>query len=498
MGAYALADDSAFMKTSVAVPVTVVNGGTGTPSMTDHGVLIGSGTNAITPLTTATNGQILVGSTGADPVFVVLDCASNLTCTLGAGSLEINVDDAFSITNLIATYASSTNISSTGGAWFATGGGNVGIGTSTPSALLEVSGTGQQAVKVTDTTSGITAGIWAGTAQGLIGTYTNTDLRLITNGTSKMTIEADGNVGIGDTTPTYKLDVDGTTRITGALTLDTALDFSDYTNATASTNITFTDDAISVTDPFSVTNLTATYASSTNLTVSGDAWFTSGNIGIGTTAPGAKLVVAGGPAHFIGSGSASSGVGLEVGYTGSRSQLLSYDRDGSVYKPLNLAATSFSFEVSGTEKVTIDSTGNIGIGSTAPGHKLQVIGTAGLSTGTAWTNTSDYRFKNIKAELTGTSLAKILSLRPISFEWNELHKSKFGEDLGLNYGFIAQEVEEIIPEFVSIDDEGYYWYNPSGIEAILTGAMQEQQEQIKELKNLIKNLRDEVNLLKKE
>ena len=126
--------------------------------------------------------------------------------------------------------------------------GNIGIGTSTPSALLEVSGTGQQAVKVTDTTSGITAGIWAGTAQGLVGTYTNTDLRLITNGTSKMTIEADGNIGIGDTTPTYKLDIDGTTRITGALTLDTALDFSDYTNATASTGITFTGDAISTND----------------------------------------------------------------------------------------------------------------------------------------------------------------------------------------------------------------------------------------------------------
>jgi hypothetical protein len=38
---------------------------------------------------------------------------------------------------------------------------------------------------------------------------------------------------------------------------------------------------------------------------------------------------------------------------------------------------------------------NVGIGTTNPGHKLHVIGTAGLSTGTAWTNTSDIRLKDI-------------------------------------------------------------------------------------------------------
>ncbi len=87
--------------------------------------------------------------------------------------------------------------------------GNIGVGTSTPSALLELSGTGQQALKVTDVTNSITTGIWSGTSQGLIGTYTNTDLRFITNGTSKMTIDTSGNVGVGTTTPIAKLEING-------------------------------------------------------------------------------------------------------------------------------------------------------------------------------------------------------------------------------------------------------------------------------------------------
>ena len=75
--------------------LTVANGGTGVGTFTDHGVLIGSGTSAITALTVGTNGQILVGSTGADPVFATLNCADNLTCTTGAGTLQIDVDDDF-------------------------------------------------------------------------------------------------------------------------------------------------------------------------------------------------------------------------------------------------------------------------------------------------------------------------------------------------------------------------------------------------------------------
>ena len=45
-----------------------------------------------------------------------------------------------------------------------------------------------------------------------------------------MTIQEDGNVGINDTTPTYKLDVNGTFRTTGAATFDTTATIAGNTN----------------------------------------------------------------------------------------------------------------------------------------------------------------------------------------------------------------------------------------------------------------------------
>jgi len=75
--------------------LVVADGGTGASSLTDGGVLVGSGTAAITALSVGTNGQLLVGSTGADPVFATLNCAGNLTCTTGAGTLQIDVDDSY-------------------------------------------------------------------------------------------------------------------------------------------------------------------------------------------------------------------------------------------------------------------------------------------------------------------------------------------------------------------------------------------------------------------
>lgn len=79
--------------------IIVADGGTGVSSLTDGGVLIGSGTSAITALSVGSNGQLLIGSSAADPVFATLTCDTNLTCTTGAGTLEIDVDDAFLLNN---------------------------------------------------------------------------------------------------------------------------------------------------------------------------------------------------------------------------------------------------------------------------------------------------------------------------------------------------------------------------------------------------------------
>ena len=63
-----------------------------TPSTyTAHGVLVGEGTSSIAALAAGTNGQVLLGSTGADPVFGTLTTTTGVAFTTGAGSLAINV-----------------------------------------------------------------------------------------------------------------------------------------------------------------------------------------------------------------------------------------------------------------------------------------------------------------------------------------------------------------------------------------------------------------------
>lgn len=50
-------------------PIGVDDGGTGAATLTDGGVLVGSGTVAITPLAVGATGTLLVGTVGSDPVF---------------------------------------------------------------------------------------------------------------------------------------------------------------------------------------------------------------------------------------------------------------------------------------------------------------------------------------------------------------------------------------------------------------------------------------------
>jgi len=79
--------DLASLSLDTALPVA--SGGTGAATHTDGGVLLGSGTGAITALGQATNGQLVVGSTGADPVLATLTGGANITVTNTAGGISI-------------------------------------------------------------------------------------------------------------------------------------------------------------------------------------------------------------------------------------------------------------------------------------------------------------------------------------------------------------------------------------------------------------------------
>ncbi len=77
---------------AVAGTLVVANGGTGATSLTDHGVLVGSGTGAITALGEADSGDLIIGSAGADPVIAQLTDGGGVTATGGAGSITLGTD----------------------------------------------------------------------------------------------------------------------------------------------------------------------------------------------------------------------------------------------------------------------------------------------------------------------------------------------------------------------------------------------------------------------
>lgn len=87
---------------------------------------------------------------------------------------------------------------------------------------LDLSATGGNGGRVRFGTSGTLRGSVGVTTFGLYLSAI-TELSLVTNNTTRVTIDVDGDVGIGNTSPSAKLDVTGTAAISGAVTLASTL-----------------------------------------------------------------------------------------------------------------------------------------------------------------------------------------------------------------------------------------------------------------------------------
>jgi hypothetical protein len=113
---------------------------------------------------------------------------------------------------------------------------------------------------------------------------------------------------------------------------------------------------------------------------------------------------------------------------------------------------------------------------------------------------SDGRLKESVNQLSG-SLEKVLNLNAVSYKWKQIHdtistdeESKVGyptgQPTGRKYGFIAQDVEDIIPYSILIDNAGYRNISYGPLVTLLSQAMQEQQLQIEELKQEINKIKE--------
>lgn len=96
---------------------------------------------------------------------------------------------------------------------------------------------------------------------------------------------------------------------------------------------------------------------------------------------------------------------------------------------------------------------------------------------------SDRRFKDNITPIPN-ALEKVKSLGGYEFDWNDIQETHTGHDIGL----IAQEVELIFPEIVANREDGFKSVKYERLIPVFVEAIKEQQEQIEELKSLVKAL----------
>jgi hypothetical protein len=215
---------------------------------------------------------------------------------------------------------------------------------------------------------------------------------------------------------------------------------------------------------------------------------------------------------------------FSIGISGTQTApvfILGNDADTGLFRP---ADNSLAVTTAGSERMRIDSSGNLLVGTTdttlynnTTGEGFSVVNSelgiaksgsscayfnrmtsdgdtvklfnrgvqvgsiSTTSSATAYNTSSDARLKDVTGEARG--LEVITKLNPVAYNWKADGKA--------DEGLIAQEVKELVPNAVSGSEEEMYQMDYSKLVVHLVKGMKEQQEQIEALQS-------EINLLKGE
>jgi hypothetical protein len=291
----------------------------------------------------------------------------------------------------------------------------LGIGTSSPAYKLDVAGTinsgassatgynlvfrtsgittGRVQTGLTNTSGDLYTGVEGSTAgqtltgsaaySSFIGTFAANPLYLVSNATIRATLDSSGNLGIGTSSPAQKLDVNGSIVVdtkAGGLNPTVFFDHDNFASGTRNY----------VQYSRSNESFIVGVANADRMIID-----SSGNLGLGVTpsawGSGYKAMQIAGYVAFAqrpaGSGDLilswnafntsgnTSGSGYVYKNTGDVAS--SYEQNGAhrwYVAPSGTAGNAISF----TQAMTLDASGNLGVGTTTPSNRLSVVGASGL------------------------------------------------------------------------------------------------------------------------
>ena len=382
-----------------------------------------------------------------------------------------------------------------------TSSGSVGIGTSSPQRIIHTYSS-VPAIRLEDSD---TAGLYheiVGTATGQLqfkvdagNVQAGSSFALVIDGDEKVQVNSSGSVGIGTSSPKARLEVEDAGG--GSVILKvTADDSNPYAfvvgNDTFSTSDTnglamwMGDDGQAKIDArgtgayhtfrvqgtermridssgnLLVGTTTTNISNSTSATgtvVNAGGWFEAAYTNVVSYLN--RLGSDGDIVHFRKDGTTVGSIGTNGGdvYIGTGDTGVRFVDSLDCLLPLNTSTNA-------TRDAAID----IGYNDGGRFKDLYLSGTANAAN---FNTTSDATLKTNVETLTG-SLDAVKALRGVSFEWTESGNPEVG--------VIAQEVEAVIPELVSTNDQGIKSVKYGNVVAVLIEAIKEQQAQIDELK----------------